>query len=616
MSQFFIVLPAHGREELGRSLFHKGIAARARLGFRTSGQRTETAFGLVATFPRLNGTAGCLTTDASTGNWIVACGTWFHEAGFAVGEEHRLLERLWEVGPEKVATEIEGFFCIAAGDAVNRQVTVITDLIGSCHCFHRSLSGVVAISGSSLLLAALDDATIDPVACQEFVATAAIYEDRTLFREVRRLPAASCVTYREGRQIGSRAYWQIRDLPLESLTGQTALDALRDRLVAATRRIHRVFPRISCDLTGGYDSRVAVAAFMTAGVPITTTVSGPVNSADVLIAGALSARTGFPHRYIEPLAVEIPGRLGQILPLTDGEFDAFEYARIFAIHCRLARDFDISVNGYAGEHGRGYGWEVLFPHAGRRMRLNAQKLAIRRFVPVSYDSSIFRKDIRLDFAAHFADVVARTGRNLTDLPNTAQYDHCMLMLRAARWQGRIATATDQLWPTLSIFLLRSVMDVLLSTQTRLRRRSLFFRRLLTAMQPSLAQYPLDNGYPPLPLSWRNIYRFWPMIPLYAGKVRARVARFLPLSKGGAPLDEVQIARQRLWRDDDLGEVLNARLLLTESVMDPAELDRFLQNSKGNDFAFERQWARLLTVEMALRRLRIAQEIRADVSCNA
>ena len=88
-------------------------------------------------------------------------------------------------------------------------------------------------------------------------------------------------------------YWQISDVTPEALDGRQAVEALATTLCKGAQKIERQFKRPVCDLTGGYDSRAVVAAFLMGKVSFWTTVSGPENSADVIISKGIAGMSGF-----------------------------------------------------------------------------------------------------------------------------------------------------------------------------------------------------------------------------------------------------------------------------------------------------------------------------------
>ncbi|MGA2262652.1 MAG: hypothetical protein ABSH28_14605 [Acidobacteriota bacterium] len=610
MGNLLIVVPGGENRSYAEEAFRSGIRLAENLKSQKPCGVLETDFAFVASFPRYNGSVAPVKIDRRNGNWLVALGTWFHDAGFGSGNEDRLLDRLNNIGPDALARELEGFFVIATGDAAKREVTIITDIVGTLHCYSRTWDHTAAISTSSLVLAGLGNISLDAVGCQEFLATGAMYEDRTFYKEVRKLESATCYRYKNGTFKSGQRYWRLTDLVADSLDGAEALTAMRETVIAAARKITSVFPRPVCDLTGGYDSRGAVAALIGAGVGFCTTVSGPPSYPDVVISQRLARRLGLPHRYVNPGPADNFDRLQRALQLTDGEYDLVDYARIYEIHSELAASFDISINSHSGEMGRGYGWEILLPRTGKREPLDIAKLAKRRFAGATFDASIVEASVRLDLQAHFADVFKRINGGLTHLPNTLQYDHCMLMTKTQRWYGRIATSTNQIWPCLSFFLMRSVLNVMLQTSTRSRNRSRLFRQLFVDIEPALAECPLELGYPPMPVSWKTIYRFWPMVPLYGGKIVKRMRRYLPISPvQSTPSDGG--ARLRLWRDDAVQALLRSKDLLCAEIMEGQALERFIERSKQIQFPFADQWARLLSLECALQRLKAVRNLAGD-----
>ena len=216
--------------------------------------------------------------------------------------------------------------------------------------------------------------------------------------------------------------------------------------------------------------------------------------------------------------------LQKSLALADGEYDLVEYAQIRENHCRLAPQFEISINGSFGEVARGYWWELLLPRLGARGPLDARKVARLRYGAQPFDASIFPPADRLDVIAHFTGVIERTNAGLDGFPNTFQMDHAYLMMRMQRWQGRIASSTNQIWPCLSPFLFRSVLETMLRTRALLRWRSLLVRKMLARFQPEMAAYPLEHGFPAEPTTWKNFYRFWPLASYFGRKVAGKLAR--------------------------------------------------------------------------------------------
>jgi hypothetical protein len=529
MSNFLVLLPTSSDIATGMAYYRAALAVAPQLLLRSVEKSLVRDWAHVVTFPRDNGTSTPLVEDTAGETWLLVVGTWFHRHGFHVGDETELLARYLKVGPQQLAEELEGFYCVVIGDARTREVIAITDIVGSCHAFMRMLSGATALSGSSLLLAALGSCAIDAVGCHEFLYTGVIYEDRTFYRDVRKLGPARIYRFTRDAQPTSIVYWDVQQVARRKSDDRATVASLWGALTTATRRIEHAFPRIVCDLTGGYDSRTLAAALLGSGARFETTVSGDATSRDVVVSSGLARVAGLTHRVMSdiPQTLELAKRS---LAYTDGEYDLVEYAQILYVHSELMKGFDISLNGSYGEVARGYWWELLAPFVGAPRALDAHRLARARFATDGPAIAPVPNLMRLDLASHFVDVIERVNRGLGDLPNTAQMDSIYLTMRMQRWQGRIASSTNRIWPCLSPFLFRSVLEIMLAASPRLRRRGLLVRRLLAEYQSRFAHYPLEHGYPAVPFSWSTAHRFAPLITYYGRKAWLRGLRRLGLAR--------------------------------------------------------------------------------------
>ena len=206
----------------------------------------------------------------------------------------------------------------------------------------------------------------------------------------------------------------------------------------------------------------------------------------------------------------------------------------------------------------------------------------------------------MDLVSHFSTMIDRANIGLENFPNTVQMDHAYLRLRMQRWQGRLASGTNQLWPCLSPCMFRSVLELMLQTSTNLRRRGLLVRKMLEKVLPKLAAFPLEHGWPAVPVQWNTFYKFWPLPVYYGKKVIERVIG----ARAQAPsLATEEIAQEpawlKLWREEEVQDLFAASTLKVEEVVEPSQLKIFLDQSRKAEFAFSEQWSRLLSLEYAL-----------------
>lgn len=603
MGNFLLLLRSDPVQAGSLPSLSSGLKLAQRLGFPKPSSSVDENRTCAAIFPRTNGSGSPIVFDQETGSWLLAIGSWFHSAGFHSGDEAKLLKRYAEVGSVQLANELEGFFVIAGGSLRTDQAEVISDLAGSCHCFLREFKDGTAISGSSLMLAGLGDFALDPIGCQEFLATGIIYEDRTLFKEVRKLGPASVFVFHRGRLSSRQLYWKIQDIEPESLDGPSAVRAFGEALTQTARKISSACSNPVCDLTGGYDSRALAAGLLSAGMRFATTVSGHLESPDVVISRGLANMLGLPHQNLNAEPATSFERIKTAVSFTDGEYDLVEYVRILGIHQKLAERFDISLNGSYGELARGYWWELLIPHTSARRKLDSEKLARLRYAAQAAGPQLFPDEHRIRWVEHFIGVIERTNAGLSELPNTLQMDHAYLRMRMQRWQGRIASSTNRIWPCLSPFLFRSILEVVLKTKARMRTRSLLVRHMLATYQPRMAAFPLEHGYPAEPLSWTNFHRFLPLINFYAAKVQSRVVR--GLGRPAMRQEKTSSPLPGFWTQEAVQCLFSPENMILRSIADPILLWKFHENSRKPDFQPNEFGTRVMTLECAISILRNA-----------
>ena len=602
LGNFLVSISTVSQSNADNARFQKALALLSGFKSQTLYQGARSPWVQAASLARHNGSASRVASDSVSQSWLLAVGTWFHGDGYGTGSEGRLLSRYLEVGAGRLGREMEGFFVLVISDARVREVFVITDVMGSCHGYQRSWNDVVLLCSSSFALAAVDRACLDPVGCQEFLQTGISYESRTLYKEINKLDPATVYRFSCGARIHAERYWKVEDLSAESLSDRSAVEALWESLTCAAKNIARDFPRPVCDLTGGYDSRAILAAFLGTHTPVAAAVSGPEEKRDVQISKSLARLLGVPHVHILFKDKLSFSDVQEAHSFTDGEFDPVEYAQILHVQRALSSRFDISLNGSYGGIARALWWELLFPHIGARRHLDVRRLVQSRYISPRYDGALIRPELRINLVDHLAGVAGRYVEGLSALPNTTQMDYVNLSMRIHRWQGRIASSTHQLWPCVSPFGLRVVLETVLQTDARSRLRSKLVRQMLASHQPALADFSLDRGYPAAPVSIGNFYRFAPIMTHFASRAFSKIRRTILGGATGSAIPGQHPIRVQLWQDERVRALLAPQSLKSDCILDSRALRNFLERSRGVAFNESEQWNRLLSLEYTLNSL--------------
>ncbi len=598
MSHAFLFVTAAGQFEVPS--FQKGVQALCSFKGVQISDSAISANASLAVAPSAKATDKRIIRSTDDQVWIADFGTWLSLPAEKGRDGNLLIEQYLTHGAEGLACRLQGLFAIFIVDQRSRQVHVITDRCGSLHIYWRQLADGVAVSTSSAVLAQCAPSTFDPLAVHEFIATGIIYEDRSLWRDVRKIGPATVLTI-DANGARSRRYWDFSAIEPESLALDDAVDRTHAGLVEVLKALPDTREPVVSDLTGGYDSRLLLAGLLDAQRPFHTTVSGSGDHPDVTVAARIASALGLKHQNISSPSLPTAEEFDAAVRMTDGEYDAFDFARILHIHRRLANEHGMSLNGSFGELARGYWWELLWPRLARRHPLDVAMVARKRFAAIPYDKSIFSPAAQLDLASHMAEVASRAIAPIINYPNTTQMDCVYYTLRMQRWQGRIASSTNQLWPAFSPIGFAQVLDPILAARADARFRSLLVRRLFQRFAPPLANIPLEHGYPPVPASPFNLWRFTPLLGHYGHKVWGKVAAKLGLhAKRVRPTALPDDST--LMRETGIAEWRQAPIMIQTGLFDEDALDKILGNNSSIRGPRFEQWRRLMTLEAVTRKL--------------
>ena len=602
MSQFLLVQGADAVAAMG--LFEGAISTFQRLCGLSPCDSSLGEGLLVAKFPRLRVPSGPIACDVQSGAWVCDAGTWTLRGERDCG---RLATTIGRASLEtstdvlcRESRELDGMFALVCGGRSREEATIITDRLGRLHVYLAKSGGCLLASTSSLVLAAITHPEWDVVGCREFLATGTVFEQRTLFKGIEKLAPATIYQLRRGELRKRVLYWDLASVMYDGAPRQTGIADVAEALADSFQTISRVYPKPVLDLTGGFDSRVLLGVALKSGCEFHTVVNGNADDPDVLVANRIARQFGLAHRHQRATA-DWPGvwwrRAKEALLLCDGEYNILEYARTLEHHSRLAGAFDVSVNGSGGEICKGYWWELLFPFIGRKGHFKERKLAAGRFAGDPAADSLLG-DASQSLDAHFAGVIARANRGFEHLPNTAKTDNVYLTLRMQRWQGRIASATDRIWPCISPFLLRAPMEAALAAPPAVRVRHRLSRRLIEHLNPDLAVLPLASGEPAMPLRWNNVHRFWPMGVNLCRKMRRGI--WGERKPGSIPSQNP--LRTLLEGESEVRNLIHVPEMKTAALYKPLLIKRFLESAQKPSFHHAGLLGRIVSLELLVRHI--------------
>jgi asparagine synthase (glutamine-hydrolysing) len=224
---------------------------------------------------------------------------------------------------------LNGMFHGLIADRRRGVVTLFNDRY-SMHrlCYHESDGTFYFAAEAKAILAVRPELRAsDPQALGEFVACSCVLENRTIFKGVHVLPAASAWTFRNGGLEHRSTYFEPRQWEEQTpLAAESYYQRLRSALLANLPRYFAGGQPMGIAMTGGLDTRVILACHPPApGSLPSYTFSGPFReSQDVRIGRRIATLCQQPHQVIEvgrEFLAGFPEYARRSIYLTEGTVD-------------------------------------------------------------------------------------------------------------------------------------------------------------------------------------------------------------------------------------------------------------------------------------------------------
>jgi len=182
---------------------------------------------------------------------------------FQAESDAELALHLYEAYGEDFAEKLNGVFAIAIWDGDERKMVVVNDRLSNQPVYYAlTRNGLIFGSGVRALLTdpALSCQT-DRLAIAQFLTFDHVLDDRTFLEEVKLLPQASLLTFRQttgdAGRVSIRRYWELKYADAYPLRSETDYVEELKQLTrqAVARRVSGEMP-LGILLSGGLDSRV------------------------------------------------------------------------------------------------------------------------------------------------------------------------------------------------------------------------------------------------------------------------------------------------------------------------------------------------------------------------
>ncbi len=205
-------------------------------------------------------------------------------------------------GIDELVRRLRGMFAIAIWDARDDRLFLIRDRMGVKPLVYAAADGVIAFASTARALRCGGfGRTVDDLGVAEFLEYGFVTDARTIYRDVRKLPAASILEWHRG-QYQVREYWSVPQVSRFAISFEEAVEETERLFLAAVEKRLDADVPVGALLSGGVDSSLVCWGISHLGADITAyTVGTPGSAADETDDARATARALKIRHVVLPL---------------------------------------------------------------------------------------------------------------------------------------------------------------------------------------------------------------------------------------------------------------------------------------------------------------------------
>jgi len=274
--------------------------------------------------------SGEVYSDPTISQHLRACG---HSIG---PSESAYLVHLLEEDPNFIQN-LNGIFHGLIADHSHGVVTLFNDRYGMHRLYYHQAKDAFyfATEAKAILAVRPELRAVNPQSVGEFVAMSCVLEDRTIFKDIHLLPAASAWTFKKAHLDGKITYFDPRQWEEQTpLTSELYYQELRSTLSTALPKYFAGREQMGIAMTGGLDTRVILACHPTApgSLPGYTFGSKFRDTYDVRIGRKVASVCRQSHQVIEvgdEFLRKFADYAERSIYLTEGTIDVYRAADLY-----------------------------------------------------------------------------------------------------------------------------------------------------------------------------------------------------------------------------------------------------------------------------------------------
>lgn len=244
-------------------------------------------------------------------------------ARFRSESDTEVLLKLYDAQGGGCLRHLTGMFAFAIWDADREELVIARDRVGKKPLYYVEMPGVFAFSSEVKALLTLPwvRAELDEIALYHFLTFNLVPDPRTMFKRIRKLPAAHTLRIGRSGRPSLERYWEVEYTDLSAASPEELWEELQSHLKRAVRQRLVSDVPVGVFLSGGVDSSGVVALIGEGNTARVKTYSVGFKDTGLFDERAHAARVakrfGTDHREFLVTADDIREALGIVVDMFD-----------------------------------------------------------------------------------------------------------------------------------------------------------------------------------------------------------------------------------------------------------------------------------------------------------
>ncbi len=395
--------------------------------------------------------------------------------------------------------EWEGLFSVIGIDSAKHTLVAMTDRTGMWPVYYSEDDTGLWVSSSSIAIGCLRAVSFDHDALACLQAAGYLLDDRTLFREVKRLDEGTELTYSDGR-LSIERWWQPQ-MPKQSSTVRAEAEAFVESAISNLNKRLGDSPKILCTLTAGLDSRCILSLVRKAKLRATyfTSITGaPI---EVTLARVLTEKLGLDWFEFTPPQLDID-RYREITSMStllcDGSNHPFRGTTYWA--AALAEQNAPTVWGIGGEVWRDYWSKQEKAKLILKGSTPLERLIRHRMAGTPFPPGMLAEDHAGNARARAMEILTPPFERFSDRSTLDRLEAMYLTQRIRIWASVHLNSVAWWTPAEVPFLGQKLIEHAYALPFSVRKGGELLRHVIWRLDPEAGRIPHNDGYYTAPSS--------------------------------------------------------------------------------------------------------------------